>query len=241
MTTGFLILGCMSVFYYLLLIYYTKHIRTTFSWFWVVFAVFCFGLSRLYQTEVRWLLYICNVLLLLGLCVFILITAKIIFFALPLQHKNMDYILVLGAQVRGVRVSDSLKRRLDRAIQYLRQHPDTDCIVSGGRGRGEEVTEAFAMSEYLKEYGIDSDRIILEDASTSTYENFEYSKSFLPFERNVKVGIVTNHFHMYRARKIAKRSGYRKVYAIPAGCHPVLLLNYVVRECFAVIGMYIKF
>lgn len=240
MSTIFFVLGCLSILYYVALIYYTKHVRTTFSWFWIVFAVFCFGLSQIYQMELQWFLYICNILLLLGICVFVLMIVKILIFALPVHTKNMDYIIILGAQVRGVRVSDSLKRRLDRGVQYLKNNQDTLCIVSGGRGRGEDVTEAFAMSEYLKEHSIEERRILLEECSTSTYENLEYSKSFLPFEQNLKVGIITNHFHMFRARKIAKQLGYRKIYAIPAACHPVLILNYVVRECFALIGMYMK-
>ena len=48
------------------------------------------------------------------------------------------------------------------------------------------------------------------------------------------VGIVSNNFHLYRACALARRLGYQKVFPLPAGCHPVLFPNYMVRECFAV-------
>lgn len=85
------------------------------------------------------------------------------------------WIIVLGAQVRGRKITDSLKRRLDCALAYLTEHPDVHVIVSGGQGKGEEVTEAYAMAQYLENAGIDSGRIVQEDASVNTLENLKFS------------------------------------------------------------------
>ena len=60
------------------------------------------------------------------------------------------YLIVLGAQVRGRKITDSLLRRLDAAIPYLLQYVETTVIVSGGQGPGEDITEAEAMAEYLE-------------------------------------------------------------------------------------------
>ena len=65
------------------------------------------------------------------------------------------YLIVLGAQVDGRRITDSLKRRLDRAEMYLKEHVETIVIVSGGRGDQEEIPEAEAMEKYLLEKGIE--------------------------------------------------------------------------------------
>ena len=46
------------------------------------------------------------------------------------------------------------------------------------------------------------------------------------------VGIVSNNFHLYRACLLAESFGYRKACPMAAGCHPVLLINYMVREVF---------
>lgn len=49
-------------------------------------------------------------------------------------------------------------------------------VVSGGQGMDEEVSEAFAMKEYLTNKGISEDRIIMEDKSTNTLENIKNTK-----------------------------------------------------------------
>ena len=74
---------------------------------------------------------------------------------------NCEYVIVLGCQIRGDRITRSLKRRLDSAYDYACINTECKIIVSGGQGRGENKTEALAMYEYLCERGIDSDRIIM--------------------------------------------------------------------------------
>ncbi|MCU9810564.1 YdcF family protein [Paraclostridium sp. AKS81] len=85
--------------------------------------------------------------------------------------------IVLGASVKNTTPSLTLRGRLDKAIQYLDESKD-DCyiVVSGGKGSDEKLSEAKAMENYLVEHGVNKDKIILEDKSTNTYENFKYSK-----------------------------------------------------------------
>ena len=63
---------------------------------------------------------------------------------------GLDYIIVLGAQVRENGPSPVLKYRLDKAVEYLEENPDTICIVSGGQGKNEPWSEAEGMAQYLK-------------------------------------------------------------------------------------------
>ncbi len=148
--------------------------------------------------------------------------------------ENLDYLLVLGARVNGRRPSAALRRRLDKAAWYLRRNPDTKVIVSGGQGPGEFLTEAKAMKKVLVEYGFDEDRIAMEDESTSTEENLRFCSRMLDKEK-LSVGIVTNDFHIYRSICFAKELGYLNCYGVPADSEAVSLLNYMVREFFAVI------
>ena len=87
-------------------------------------------------------------------------------------HRKADYgkdvLIVLGCAVRGERVSLTLKLRLDAALEYLEHSPNTAVIVSGGKGDGENISEAEAMKRYLAAHGVDESRIITEDKSTST-------------------------------------------------------------------------
>lgn len=48
---------------------------------------------------------------------------------------DLDYVVVLGAQVRKSGPSLVLRYRLDKAIEYLDENPNTICIVSGGKDR----------------------------------------------------------------------------------------------------------
>lgn len=146
---------------------------------------------------------------------------------------GLDEIIVLGAQVRETGPSRVLRSRLNAAASYLKDNPETICIVSGGQGPNEPCTEAEAMKEYLVEKGIREDRILMEDKSTTTVENLEFSSRFLNREED-SVGIVTNNFHMFRSLKLAKKNGYRKCQGIAAGSTPLYLPNNILRECLGI-------
>ncbi|WLR51739.1 YdcF family protein [Bacillus tianshenii] len=118
--------------------------------------------------------------------------------------KDAAYLIVLGAKVNGEQMSHVLTNRAKAAVAYLQENPDTKVIATGGQGKGEDITEAEAVSRYLIKQGIDEKRIIKEERSTSTYENLTFAKAFMKEEDN-EVVIVSNDFHVYRALKIANR------------------------------------
>lgn len=149
-------------------------------------------------------------------------------------ENNLDYIIVLGAQVKESGPSVVLKYRLDRAIEYLNDNPDTMCIVSGGQGSNEPFSEAEGMYEYLVEHGIEAERILLEKQSANTVENIRYSKELLEESYN-GVGIVTNNFHVFRAVQIAKVQGLENVSGISADSNAFYLPNNILRECCGIL------
>ena len=79
------------------------------------------------------------------LCSFLLIEGLIIGQMSMSGRDGLDYVIVLGAQVHKDRPSVVLKYRLDRAAEYLRDNPETICIVSGGQGNNEPYAEAYAF------------------------------------------------------------------------------------------------
>ncbi len=119
-----------------------------------------------------------------------------------------DVLIVLGAAVHGETPSLALSYRLDAAAEYLEKNKNAYVIVTGGQGPQEDVTEAAAMEKYLVERGIDPARIIKEEKATSTSENYQYSKEIIDARfPSAKIATVTNDFHMYRAKNIAKLAG----------------------------------
>jgi uncharacterized SAM-binding protein YcdF (DUF218 family) len=102
-----------------------------------------------------------------------------------------------------------LAGRLDAAARYLEAHPGTVCVVSGGQGADERVSEARAMYTYLTARGIEAERLFMEDQSTSTFANLMFSRALmaengLPSENIIT---VTDGFHQFRAHSIAKSLG----------------------------------
>lgn len=148
-------------------------------------------------------------------------------------EKNLDYIIVLGAQVRESGPSVVLKYRLDKAMEYLNDNPGTICIVSGGQGKNEPCPEAEAMAVYLVENGIAEERILVENQSLSTVENIRNSKELME-NPDGSVGIVTNNFHVYRAVRMAEAQGLENVCGIAAKSNNLYLPNNVLRECLSI-------
>lgn len=158
----------------------------------------------------------------------------------------VQYMIVLGACVRGTRVTRSLAYRLKKAASYAEKHPDCMLVVSGGQGPGEDITEAQAMSSYLQKLGIAGERILLEDRSVNTKENLVFSKKVILcherqkrnrpadqavlVEEDLTVAICSNNFHMYRAMALAKAAGGWKVYGLAAMTDPFMWLSFTMRE-----------
>ena len=154
-----------------------------------------------------------------GLSVFLLVEALILARFGATAPAGADYCLILGAQMKNHGPSDVLRRRLDKAIVYLEENPETMVIVSGGQGVNEPVTEARGMRDYLTKKGISQERILLEEKSGNTCENLRYSSEFLDPVKD-SVVLVTNNFHMFRATGIAKKIGYEKVNGLSADSYP---------------------
>ncbi|OCA84801.1 MULTISPECIES: YdcF family protein [Bacillaceae] len=154
------------------------------------------------------------------------------------QEKTIDYIIVLGARVKGETPSLSLKYRIDAAADFLINHPKCMAILSGGQGDGEDISEAEAMKRGLEEYGIPSNRLILEDASTNTKENISFSKELIPSHLN-SGAVVTNDYHLYRTIKIAEKLDL-KLTGIPAKTPKISRLKSHVREYAAITSYRLK-
>ncbi|MDN4073918.1 YdcF family protein [Fictibacillus terranigra] len=126
---------------------------------------------------------------------------------------DIDYVLVLGAGIKDGKPSRVLKERLDKASEYLHEHPHAKVAVSGGLTDGERETEAEAMGKYLKNKGVPSGSIVYEHKATSTYENIKFSqelmKKYLSPEKEQRVLIISSDFHLHRAKCLAEDIGLK--------------------------------
>ncbi|MCL2124726.1 MAG: YdcF family protein [Oscillospiraceae bacterium] len=179
-------------------------------------------------------------------CMFICIAAGLagffvlqglIFSGAHSEESQADCIIILGAGIYGEYPSRILLSRLDAAIEYMGSYDDIPIIVSGGQGPGESISEAEAMLRYLSRKGVDESRIIKEEASTSTWENLSYSFDLMAemgMDSDVStVAIVTNDFHLYRAKHIAGTFGVDAVGVSAKTPYPSLRVLYHFREAVA--------
>lgn len=145
------------------------------------------------------------------LLIFIFVAS--VFLAVYGSRDNSSYdedaVIVLGYGSKRKKVPDMLKNRLDKTVEYHHRNPDAIIIVSGGRGDENKPSEAAVMEEYLLSKGVPSDRIIKEDKSRTTVENFKFSADLLKDKsgKNHSAVIITNVFHIYRSEKYAKAAG----------------------------------
>ncbi|WFD08898.1 YdcF family protein [Tepidibacter hydrothermalis] len=172
---------------------------------------------------------------------FIMIEGLIIINGQENKEYDVDYLVVLGSGLWGDVLSPTLLGRMNTALEFIENNPNTKIVVCGGQGRGENMPEAEAMRDYLVLNGVDESKIIQEDKSTSTLENLKFAKNILEEldgKKNHKIMIVTNEFHLFRSKFIAKRLGFTP-YGMPSKTITSIAPKYFIREYFAVIKSFI--
>ncbi len=201
-------------------------ITTSFAWFWLMLCA-AFVLSAHSTAGRVFLPLTCTGLLILSAFAVYIITGM---HAEP--GADAEYILVEGCQVKGTEPSRSLQRRLEKAVTAADENPHAVLILSGGRGPGEEITEAECMFRFLELQGIDPARMVKEERSTSTYENLVFSDE-LTGCAGASVWLVSSNFHMRRSLYLAEKAGYTHAAGMGASSDPVLQVHFIVREAAA--------
>ncbi|MCL2201786.1 MAG: YdcF family protein [Oscillospiraceae bacterium] len=179
----------------------------------------------------------------LALVIFIVLQVLIISGAYT-QEADVDAVIVLGAGLRGDEPSVILRTRLHAAMEYVQNRPGVPIIVSGGLGQGRNLTEAQAMFNYLSASGIDESLIWMEGASTSTHENLTFSRELMAQmglnPETATVAVVSNEFHIFRARMLAQRAGLNAVGVAAATPSLRLQALYFFREAFALANALVR-
>ncbi len=229
-------------FIYSIIIAAYSGIQTSFLWFWPFLGICCFGYARLLNRAAvqaqeksgRFPALLLTALFWFAFLFLFLTECLLLHTAKKEPSPNVSHIIILGAQVRGDTPSLSLQARIDTAAEFMLAHPQVTAICSGGQGPGENKTEAAAIRDGLIAAGIASDRILLEEASTSTVENLRFSQPLLPSPSSSTV-IVTNDFHCLRAGLIAGKCGYTDCSTLAAKQFLLTTPHYYIREFFALL------
>ncbi|SFO02646.1 Uncharacterized SAM-binding protein YcdF, DUF218 family [Pseudobutyrivibrio sp. UC1225] len=213
----------------------------TFSFIIWIFVSIFFGFLWFMEKKKLWgkvptiIRKIFRGLVALGLAVFIICQGCILTQFFSKGDDGADYIIVLGAQMRDWGPSVVYKYRLDAAVEYLNNNPDTIVIVTGGQGANEFISEGEGGKAYLMEQGISEDRVLVEKESLDTKQNITNAFVMIEDDENTKIGIVTNNFHLFRGILLAKRYTDADITGIAAFTEYQFLPNNMVRETFGIL------
>lgn len=140
--------------------------------------------------------------------------AKIISDAKKEYTGELDYLFVLGGLIIGEETpSEHLLKRIEKAADYLNEHKNTIALTCGGCFReGQKKSEALIIKEQLIARGIEENRILLEDKSTTTNENFLFGKKIIEDHSGkafseINAGFLSSDYHLFRAGIIARING----------------------------------
>lgn len=260
------VMAAVCLIYYIVILLYSG-ITTSFAFIWLFGSGFFFFVAagiRYEQLHPKklplWFPVSAATLAAASLLIFCVVEFLIFTSAVGAETKHLDYLIVLGARVREDGLTTSLRMRLDKAIAYSQENPDTILVLSGGKGDDEPMMECQAMYHYLVYNGVPKDQMVLETFSTSTVENIAYSKVIIddleqkkkgetakklepiapgPYsvveDKPLQIGILTSDFHLFRAKMIGKKWGLPGLHGIASDTDPILFPHFCVRECAAIL------
>lgn len=126
-------------------------------------------------------------------------------------RKDKDYIIILGCSLsKSGGLLPLLKARTNRAIRFawdqeIATGKVCHYVPSGGQGSDEIISEGSAMELYLLSHGAESYEIFPEKESTTTRENFLFSKAIIDTLRpNASVAFSTTNYHVLRAGLLSR-------------------------------------
>ena len=99
------------------------------------------------------------------------------------------------------------------------------------------------MADYLADHGFSRENIILETQSHNTNQNLRWSAQHLEeagFDIKDGVVIVSNGFHLTRAKMLAGRAGFENVSTLAApSSHVPSRLKMYIREPLALVKSFV--
>lgn len=231
--------GCASVccFVYCFIVHKAE-IRHDFHWIWVICGAILALLAIFNHFELKeripeWFLRICSGVSTTALILFLGVEGCIVcgFFFRP--AAGLQYLLIPETERQTDRLDLDLRFRLDKAYRYLKENPETICIVSGGSRNTEGITQAQMMQEYLLAKGVETERIRMEQEAYTPSECIRDGAKLMDSPGDT-FAVVTNNYHSYHAVHLARKAGFEDVRGMVAWANPLFFIHNMVREFFTI-------
>ncbi len=163
--------------------------------------------------------------------------------------ESSDYVILLGGGIdKNGNLPSSVKNRVEKTAEYLKNHPESICVVTGGTLKWLPVAEAPELKNQLVLNGISEEQILVEDKALDTIQNFQKSlevlKDFTGKTEeeilNSKIVVITSFYHLRRAERLAKRIGFTNIKGIGSKTDFIKIPHSYVREICAYIKLNLR-
>ena len=224
---------------------------------WFLISIFFFALYFVDKFEVwnKVSESVKNVIFGVVILFFIISSINLLFITHPQMEKKdfeAKYVIVLGGGItKNEELTNSVKRRVERAAEYLKENPNAIAVVTGGKGPFSPCPESDVLKPYLASCGIDENRILAENMAKDTIENFKYSAKLLSEHEgktlreilDSPIAVVTSDFHIARSERLAKRMGFTNVNGVYSRTPFLFVLSSYSREicCYIKLNLRIMF
>jgi len=142
-------------------------------------------------------------------------------------QRKKTYAIVLGASVRGERLSHVLQDRMEMAIEMYHKNLVQFLLLSGD-GIGQNYNETLAMKKFAINHDVPLDAIFIDSAGFNTYTSILHAKNIYHIK---DAYIISQAFHVGRAVWIARGMD---IDAIGVSVGKTKFFNYdTAREIFA--------
>lgn len=157
-------------------------------------------------------------------------------------EESCDFLILLGGGIdKNGKLPKSVLNRVNVAAEYLKKHPETVCVVTGGTLKWLPYSEAPEIKNQLIKNGIAEEKILVEDKALDTIQNFQLSCNLLSdfsgkskeLILKSKILVVTSNFHLRRAERLATRMGFSKIEGLGAKCPLFFVPHNYLREILA--------
>lgn len=145
---------------------------------------------------------------------------------IPRQLNHKSAWLVAGLCLKNNLPVAEFKIRLDRVVKLINSGCEAEkIIILGGITGDNQLSEAQAGAEYLRQQGIPGALLIREDQSRHTLENLQHARSLLKSHsrKHNNAIIISSRYHLYRIVTLAEGLGMQ---LMPVGAEARLSLNF---------------
>ncbi len=167
-----------------------------------------------------------------------------------IQADEVDYIILLGG---GLKINGSPSNSVEKRISIcadLWNGLEQDCkiVVTGGHIKPAPFAESIMLERELEKRGVSKEFIIQDDKALDTIQNLQNAVLLLSEKTGLSqneilesnIVIVSSDYHLSRSLWIAKRLGYKNVFALGSATAKYAVLNSYLREILAVAKLQLR-